>query len=233
MEIKECNLEHKDHTGSECVTINKQTQCTLLLSASDRWTIEMFELDPKSVRYYTGLNDYNHFNLFINLLGSAPFDVSYKNNRRNSFFLTLIKLRLDKDGYDLGKLFRICKSSASKVFTKWLSFMYYQFKEIDPWPAEHVVSQHMPEGSKNFFPSTCIVLEATETFIDKTGNVNSQYETFSSYKNRNMLKTMVSIMPMGAISYLLSSYGCSCSDRQIIECSLICCKSASLNVWTP
>ena len=45
------------------MTINKQTQCTLLLSASDRWTIEMFELDPKSVRYYTGLDDYNHFNL--------------------------------------------------------------------------------------------------------------------------------------------------------------------------
>ena len=81
--------------------------------------------------------------------------------------------------------------------------MYYQFKEIDLWPAEHVVSQHMPEGLKNLFPSTCVILDATETFIDKTGNVNSQCETFSSYKNRNTLKTMVVSHAYGNSSILV------------------------------
>ena len=102
--LKKYNLQHKDHTVSESVTINKQTQCALLLSASDRWTIEMFKLDPKYVDYCTTLDDYNHFNLIINAFGPALFAVPYKNNLRNSFFLTLMKVRLDKDVYDLDKL---------------------------------------------------------------------------------------------------------------------------------
>ena len=41
--------------------------------------------------------------------------------------------------------------------------------------------------------------------------------TFSTYKHRNIAKTMIGVTPRGIISYLSSSYGGSVSDRQIIE----------------
>ena len=41
--------------------------------------------------------------------------------------------------------------------------------------------------------------------------------TFSTYKHRNIAKTMIGVSPRGIISYLSSSYGGSVSDRQIIE----------------
>lgn len=67
-----------------------------------------------------------------------------------------------------------------------------------------------------------MILDATEVPIQKLSQVNSQSATFSTYKNRNTLKTMIGCTPRGLVSYVSESYGGSTSHRQIIERSALC-----------
>ncbi|XP_078491081.1 uncharacterized protein LOC144747146 [Ciona intestinalis] len=76
------------------------------------------------------------------------------------------------------------------------------------------------------FSSTRIILDATEIPIEKPSHVLSQRVTFSNYKNRNTLKTMIGISPNGLVTFVSPSYGGSCSDRQIIENSELYVKSS-------
>jgi len=62
-----------------------------------------------------------------------------------------------------------------------------------------------------------VILDATEVPIQKPSNCDSQRATFSTYKNKNTLKTMIGISPRGQVIYVSPSYGGSASDRQIIE----------------
>jgi len=66
-----------------------------------------------------------------------------------------------------------------------------------------------------------VILDATEIPITKPRDVNAQSSTFSSYKNRNTLKTMVGCTPRGLVSFVGDSFGGSVSDRQLIERSTL------------
>lgn len=94
----------------------------------------------------------------------------------------------------------------------WINFLYFQLREINIWPSREVVNEHMSLDFRRKFPQTRVMLDATEIPIQKPSHVDSQCATWSSYKHRNTLKTMVGCTPRGT-----SSYGGSASDRQIIE----------------
>ena len=79
----------------------------------------------------------------------------------------------------------------------------------------------MPEGFGRLFGSTRVILDATEIPIAKPTDVNAQSTTFSTYKNKNTLKTMIGCTPRGLVSFIGDSYGGSSSDRQLIERSTI------------
>jgi hypothetical protein len=80
----------------------------------------------------------------------------------------------------------------------------------------------MPEDFGKKFPSTRVILDATEIPINKPSNVRAQSATFSTYKNKNTLKIMIGCTPRGLVSYISESYGGTASDRQIIERSTLC-----------
>ena len=95
--------------------------------------------------------------------------------------------------------------------------MYFQLKEINTWPSKKIVQQHMPDSFGQMFGNTRVILDATEVPIAKPKDVNAQSSSFSTYKNRNTLKTMIGCTPQGLISFVGDSYGGSASDRQLIE----------------
>jgi len=49
---------------------------------------------------------------------------------QDQLFMTLIKLRLAKDDFELSILFDISEKLVSKVFICWLNFLFYQLSEI-------------------------------------------------------------------------------------------------------
>ena len=195
-------------------------QCELLTSSTSKWHIDMFENNNKAILYYTGLSNMEHFDFVFNFLGPAANELNVQCHLlcpRDQLFLTLMKLRQAKEDYELALLFNISESLVHKLFVTWLNFMYFQFKEVDVWPSRKVVTQHMPSGFRDMFPNTRVILDATEIPINKPSNVNAQCETYSTYKNRNTLKTMIGITPNGSVSHISDCYGGSASDRQIIE----------------
>jgi len=82
----------------------------------------------------------------------------------------------------------------------------------------------MPVNFARLFPTTKIILDATEIPIEKPSNTAAQSITFSTYKNRNTAKTMIGCTPRGVVTYISDAYGGSVSDRQIIERSSLIAK---------
>jgi len=208
--------EEIDEIGFTDIGVN----CTLISDKSLRWSISRLENDAKAIQFYTGLRDYKHFRLVFNLLGKAAYHLKYKCSLLppiDQFFMTMIKLRLNKPDVELSFMFNVSTSTVSTLFNTWVNFMYYQFKEINIWPSRKIVDDHMPTGFKAMFPTTRVILDATEVPIIKPSNVVAQSATFSTYKNKNTLKTMIGITPRGAVSHISESYGGCASDRQIIE----------------
>ncbi|XP_074656695.1 uncharacterized protein LOC141909910 [Tubulanus polymorphus] len=135
----------------------------------------------------------------------------------DQLFLTLIKLRQAKENIELSFMFNISESTAGSIIDLWIRFMYYQFKELDIWPSKDNIVNYMPKNFGKQFGKTRVILDATEIPIAKPSNVTAQSATFSTYKNKKTLKTMIGITPHGMVSYISDSYGGSSSDRQIIE----------------
>ncbi|XP_076067689.1 uncharacterized protein LOC143040483 [Oratosquilla oratoria] len=164
-------------------------------------------------------DDYIPAGLFaVNNLDELDYDLLLAEDQ---LFLTIIKLRQDKDDIEVSILFRISQTYASKIVNVWINFMFFQLQEINFWPERNTVQDLMPVNFKKQFPSTRVILDATEVPIQKPSNVNSQSAKFSTYKNRNTLKTMIGCTPGELISYVSDSYDGSASDRQIIERSCL------------
>ncbi|XP_064605006.1 uncharacterized protein LOC135470158 isoform X2 [Liolophura sinensis] len=199
-------------------------ECSLLSDFDCRMSVRKYENNPRAVQYYTGMDDYNHFMLIFNLLCPAVYHLDFKCTLLelvDQLFLVLMKLRQAKEDRELSILFSISESTVSFLVNKWINFLYFQLKEISLWPPKSVVQQTMPKSFAKQFGSTRVVLDATEVPIAKPAHVNAQSVTFSTYKNRNTLKTMIGCTPRGLVSFVSESYEGSASDRQIIERSAL------------
>ena len=211
---EEPEIEHDD----------KEVQCEIPVVG--KFAIEGMKNNSRMISFYTGFNNYDHFMLLFNILGPAAFDLNYKCSLlspQDQLFLTLIKLRQAAEDVELSMLFQVSELTASKIITTWINFLYYQLKELedDFWPSMKTIKQHMPIDFSKKFGNTRVILDATEQPIQKPSNVDAQSKTWSSYKHKNTLKTMIGITPNGAVSYISSAYAGSVSDRQIIERSTL------------
>ena len=73
-----------------------------------------------------------------------------------------MKLRCAKEDVELSLMFEISESTVSRVFNTWVNFLYFQLKELNTWPSRDVVSKFMPQDFKQKFPTTRVILDATE-----------------------------------------------------------------------
>ena len=74
------------------------------------------------------------------------------------------------------------------------------------WPSREMVNAHMPKCFKDAYPSTRVILDATEIRIQKPTLSEFQQMTFSNYKNTNTYKVLISISPSGAITFVSKVY---------------------------
>ncbi|XP_076073051.1 uncharacterized protein LOC143044775 [Mytilus galloprovincialis] len=209
-------IEVTDESDIGKVAEDKNVQCGLL----GDYSIENFINNPKAVSYYTGFSCYDHFIFLFHSLGPAAYELNYKCVKlepKDQLFLTLMKIRCGKEDFELSLFFNISESTVSRTINTWINFLYFQLKDLDIWPSRQVVDEFMPVDFGRKFPTTRVILDATEIPIQKPSDVNNQSVTWSSYKHRNTIKTMVGCTPRGAVSYVSDCYGGSVSDRQIIE----------------
>ncbi|XP_063436834.1 uncharacterized protein LOC134718270 [Mytilus trossulus] len=197
---------------------NQGIQCDI--PSFGTFSIKSFKFNDKLINYYTGFDDYDHFMIFFHCLGQAAYELQYKCSLlhpTDQLFLTLIKLRQAKEDVELAMLFKISESTVSRVIMTWINFLYFQLKELDVWPSKEIIEETMPVDFKKKFPNTRVILDATEVPIEKPTNVSCQSTTWSNYKHRNTLKTMIGCSPRGAVTFVSDAFGGSASDRQIVE----------------
>ena len=66
---------------------------------------------------------------------------------------------------DLTYRFRISQSTSLRIIITWINFMYLQLKTIPLWPHKEVLRSNMPAAFKEKYPTTKVVIDATEVYI--------------------------------------------------------------------
>ena len=220
-----CNVDENDRASNDDddlgiypLTADQAVQCSLL--NDDRCSIEKLAAYPKKIHFFTSFDDYEHFMCFYYCLGPAVNELNHQFSSLapvDQLLLTLIKLRQAKEDVELSFMFDVSESTVSDIIITWINFLYFQLNELKTWPSRETVDEHMPQDFGKKFPKTRVILDATETPIQKPSHVDAQSVTWSTYKHKNTLKTMIGCTPRGVVSYVSDTYGGSASDRQIVE----------------
>lgn len=215
------SFEHRDEEAIEIVDdVPREQGIQCDIPTFCKLSIASVQYDDKMISYYTGFDDYNHFLMFFQCLGQAVYDLEYKCSLldpKDQLFMTLMKLRQAKEDIELAMLFKVSESTVSRIVITWINFLFFQLKELDIWPSKEIIEHTMPSDFQKKFPNTRVILDATEVPVEKPKNVSSQTSTWSNYKHKNTLKTMIGCSPRGAITFVSDAYGGSASDRQVIE----------------
>ena len=216
--VKECELLRRKLVESE----------SKLKSAQLR--ISSVEYDDKIIQFYIGFTSYKLLKACFDFLGPAVENLNYwgqgkdvetnndtldgsdkssKGRHRtlcpiDEFFLVMIRLRLGLLEKDLAYRFGMSQSTVSRILITWINFLYLQFQYIPFWPSKEMIVADMPESFRRLYPSTRVILDATEVRVEKPGLPNLQQATFSNYKNTNTYKVLIGISPSGVITFVSS-----------------------------
>lgn len=189
--------------------------------------------DDIKVSFYTGFTSYGILDALFTFLGPSVESLSYskfesENQRGNSkrcrprtlppleeFFLTLVRLRLGLMEQDLAYRFGISQSTVSRITTTWINLLYLKLKEIPLWMPKGLVHATMPQQFKKQYPTTRVIVDATEIYVEQPKLPELQQMTFSNYKNDNTYKGLVGISPNGVITFISSLYPGSISDKEL------------------
>ena len=82
-----------------------------------------------------------------------------------------------------------------------------------------MVKAYIPKCFQDAYPSTRVILDATEIRVQKPSLSEFQQMTFSSYKNTNTYKVLIRILPSGAVTFVSKVYPGSISDSKLTRCS--------------
>ena len=128
--------------------------------------------------------------------------------------MTLMRLRLGRLEQELAYQFGVSSSTISRIFTKWINYLYLHLGDIPLWPEWEQVEASMPFCFKESFPSTFSTIDATEIRCEVPSSLSLQSKLYSAYKSHTTHKGLVAIAPNGAFMFVSQLYMGSISDRQ-------------------
>ena len=129
--------------------------------------------------------------------------------------MVLVRLKLGLFEQDLAYRFGISVSTVSRICITWISLLYVKLKELPLWPCRDMVQANMPQSFKKLYPSTRVIIDCTEIFVDVPSLPLIQQMTFSSYKNHNTYKILIGISPGGAVTFVSKLFPGAISDKQL------------------
>lgn len=186
-------------------------------------------------KFYTGLPAYSIFLWLFNYVAAKSSRMTYwtgnsstpsGNKSRFSttvlrpvdqFLSFLMRNRLGLLVQDISDRFGISTATFSKYYTTWLCLLHKELKILNPFPSRDIINRTMPSQFKIKYPSTRVIIDCTEIFIQHPSSLTNQSLTYSNYKNHNTLKFLVGITPSGVISFVSEAWGGRVSDRQLTQ----------------
>ena len=131
----------------------------------------------------------------------------------------LIRLKVGLFVNDLADRFKISSGYVSKIFTTWINFLFHELPMLFPFPSQQMTRKYMPKQS---YPSTRIIIDCTEIFIEIPSSMKSQSQTWSQYKHHNTWKALVGISPNGAFTFVSKLWTGRVTDKKItVECGIL------------
>ena len=215
------SMDSVDHVCCSCVKELCPPPPIMASAPNAHLRIENFK-DDKAIHHYTGLESYAKFSFVLQTLGPAAKHLNYKCGQyesistENKFFLMLAKLRLHLSNYQLSLLAQLSEAAVSDLFSTWVCFCYFQWKELNIFPDSDINEFHMPYDFHEKYPQTRVIIDGLEIPITKPKMPVAQQATFSTYKNGNTLKCIVGCTAGGLISHIPDSFGGSASDRSLV-----------------
>jgi len=229
-----------DFLAAECDKLKKELEETRAKLRATEFRIHALMHNDKELHYYTGFKSYEIFKACFDLLGPAAYSLNYWDsstvtessntekgtkgrNRKlppmDEFLLVMARLRAGLFETDLAYRFGVSQSTVSRIWITWINFMYLQLQAIPLWPTRAMINIDMPECFKKMYPSTRVILDATEIRVEKPSLPQLQQVTFSNYKSTNTYKVLVGISPSGVITFVSNLYAGSISDKELTRCS--------------
>ena len=126
----------------------------------------------------------------------------------DEFFLTLVRLRLGLLEQDIAYRFDISQSTVSRTFTTWINFLFLHLSRFH-------CGTYMPKNFNQQYPTTRVIIDATELYIQHSSLSELQQHTFSNYKNHNTYKGLIGISPSGAVTFVSKLFPRSISDKEL------------------
>ena len=204
-----------------------------------QFSLDKIKDDNAAILFYTGFPTYEALMSFYHyvepklkkmqywkgekrLKENQPYQEENKNkpgpSRKLSyldeFLLVLMRLKAGLFVQDLADRFGISTSLVSRICITWINFLYLELSDIFPFPSQELVRKNMPQEFVQY-PTTRIILDCSEIFIQQPSAMLAQSETWSEYKHHNTWKVLVGITPNGQVSYLSDLWGGRVSDKQI------------------
>lgn len=205
-----------------------------------KWGAERIRDDDAMTRFYTGLPSFAIFLWLYNYLSSKCSRMTYWRGEGQTsssdrlrmspsclrpidqIFAVLMRLKVGLYVQDISERFQISSASFSMYFSTWISLIHAELKFLNPFPSKDIITRTMPESFKAKYPSTRVIIDCTELFIQSSSSLINQSLTFSSYKHHTTVKFLVGISPSGVITFVSDAWPGKTSDCQLTEeCGLL------------
>ncbi|KAM7294023.1 uncharacterized protein ISCGN_023570 [Ixodes scapularis] len=195
------------------------------------FTLTDVQQDSEKLTFYTGFEFLKKFRAFVKLVQrgydsykqrQAPQKMPLNLSMEEQLLLVLSRLRVGLLEQDHAYRFGVHVSTVSRVWTFWVGFLADHIAQVSYWPSRQVVNEYMPECFSEVYPSTRVVLDCTEVFIETPSDFRMQSDTYSNYKYHNTVKGLLGIIPNGFVSFVSDLAPGRVSDKALTANSGLC-----------
>ena len=166
--------------------------------------------------FYTGVPNFDVLMWLIEHLQSEI--PSFKSvGSSDVVLIVLMKLRLNLLNYDIASRFNISATTVSEILNKSLPVIAKGLKFLIHWPEKDDVVRTLPKVFRGTYRTARAIIDCTEIFIERPGNLTARAATWSNYKHHNTLKYLIAITPCGSVSFVSKAFGGRTSDKVVTQ----------------
>ena len=97
-----------------------------------------------------------------------------------------------------------------------INYMYLLRLGMLPiWPEPSHVAERLPAVFKELYPTTFMIIDATELKCEIASSLPAQPQLYGSYTSHTTLKGLISMTPDDAVAFVSELFAGSISDREL------------------
>lgn len=183
--------------------------------------------DKEQLLFYTGFDSQQRFLVFFKFVQrgyKSHLETKKKQEGRprslslqDELLLVMSRLRVGLLEEDLGYRFKISVSTVSRIWTFWVDFLAAYLSQVPCWPSRALVDAYMPDCFRQDYPTTRVILDCTEIFIETPSDFRTQSDTYSAYKSHNTAKGLIGITPNGFVAFVSDLAPGRISDKVLTQ----------------